>query len=40
MEEIKGTYRNEECFEYKVHGKTHWIKPDIAVFTGTVKNIG
>lgn len=19
MEEIKGTYRNEECFEYKVH---------------------
>lgn len=28
MKEIKGTYRNEECFEYKVHGKTHWIKTD------------
>lgn len=28
MKEIKGTYRSEECFEYKVHGKTYWITPD------------
>lgn len=26
MKEIKGTYRDKECFEYKVHGKIHWIK--------------
>lgn len=27
MKKIKGTYRSEEWFEYKVHGKTYWIKP-------------
>lgn len=40
MKKIKGTYRSEEWFEYKVHGKTYWIKRIIAVFTGMVRNIG
>lgn len=28
MKTIKGTYRDNNYFEYEVNGKTHWIKTD------------